>query len=207
MEASEPSPEEVTRLLRAADAGAEGARAELLELVYGELRAIAGARMRGERRDHTLGATGLVSEAYLRLFRTTPDADAAPEAWRDRAGFFAAASTAMRRILVDHARARSAGKRGGGAAPARGVALDAIEAACTLDPARFIALDAAIDRLAALDDRAAEVVRLRFFGGVELEAIAAALGVTSRTVKRDWQFARAWLREALHETTMAGGAP
>ncbi len=219
------SADDVTRLLRASSAGDVDARDHLLAIVYEDLHAMARRRMRGERRDHTLGATALVSEAYLRLFRAGAEgagdgaADGTGPAvpWADRAAFFAAAATTMRRVLVDHARARMASKRGGGgevrggaaspadaspdgtAAPARWrrVPLDALEAASSVDAAQVLELDEAMDALAAIDPRAAEVVRLRFFAGLELQEIGALLGVSDRTCKRDWAFARAWLHEAL----------
>ena len=170
-------------------------RDALLSAVHGELLGMARAQMRGERRDHTLGATALVHEAYLRLFRAlSPDATVD---WADRGAFYAAAATAMRRILVDHARTKARDKRGGPAAPSRRVALDVLEAARSADPATIVALDEAIERLASIDARAAEVVRFRFFAGLEQADIAALLGCTERTVKRDWAFARAWLHDAL----------
>ncbi len=168
--------------------------------------------MRDERNDHTLGATALVHEAYLRLFRSlTPDPapNTAPD-WTNRASFYAAAATAMRRILVDHARARSRAKRGGAPRASQRVSLDVLEAARTTEPETVRALDEAIDRLATIDARAAEVVRLRFFAGLEQSEIAKILGCTERTIKRDWAFARAWLHDALLETeseTSTGGAP
>jgi len=193
-----PDSENVTRLLRASSEGSVDARDALLRLVHEELRGMARSRLRGERRDHTLGATALVHEAYLKLFRAS--AINMPEAvWENRGAFFAAAATAMRRILIDHARARAVAKRGGTGAGRARIPLDVVEAASTADPDHLIALDEAIAQLEGIDTRAAEVVRLRFFGGLELVEIAEVLAVSDRTVKRDWQFARAWLHEAVRD--------
>jgi RNA polymerase sigma factor (TIGR02999 family) len=184
------SPEipEITRLLRAWRDGDDGAREELLPLVYSELRRLARARMRRERPDHTFQTTDLVHEACLRLLGSElPD-------WQDRAHFFAVAARAMRRLLVDHARARGYAKRGGGAlrlsldeVPDLSAPLEANQGAGLAD------LDEALDRLAALDPRQHQVVELRFFGGLSVEETAAVLGVSAVTVKRDWRTARAWL--------------
>lgn len=190
--------DDITRLLRESCEGVASSRDALLEAVHGELLGLARAQMRGERNDHTLGATALVHEAYLRLFRAL-----SPEAtidWADRGAFYAAAATAMRRVLVDHARARAREKRGGAERLSRRLPLDVLEAARSADPATIIALDEAIDRLATIDARAATVVRMRFFAGLEQTDIASLLGCTERTVKRDWAFARAWLHDALGET-------
>jgi RNA polymerase sigma factor (TIGR02999 family) len=176
----------VTGLLRA---GAEG-RAELLELVYEELRGIADHRMRGERAGHTLQATALVHEAFVRL------ADHRNADWRDRGHFFAAASEAMRRILVDHARRAAAEKRGG---DRERVTLGAVESEVEVDPEEAVALAEALVRLEQHDPRAAEVTRLRFFAGLSVEDTASALGLTVRTVHREWTYARArlfeWVRD------------
>ncbi len=160
--------------------------------VYDELRALAHARMRGEQRGQSLQSTELVHEAYLRIRK----GDGA--AWPGRPEFFAAAAVAMRRILIERARAKGRVKRGGdadGRAAAR-VALDLEEVAALADdrdPGAILALDRAIDRLEARDPRAAQVVRLRFYGGLDVEETAEALGASTRTVLRDWAFARAWL--------------
>lgn len=191
---------EITRLIESTAAGDDAARDRLVELLYAELRCMAGSLMRGEARDHTLGATALVGETYLRLFRRFEEASGKAPLWADRRAFFAAASVAMRRVLVDHARAKKAQKRGGPAARRlRTVEIDAISAATSLDPADFLALDEAIQRLDEVDERAAMVTRLRFFGGRDIEAVAGLLGVSARTVKRDWEFARAWLSDQLAE--------
>lgn len=190
-----PQADDVTQLLRASCEGDATSRDALLSAVHGELLGMARAQMRGERNDHTLGATALVHEAYLRLFRAlSPDATVD---WADRGAFYAAAATAMRRILVDHARTKARDKRGGSNAASRRVALDVLEAARSADPTTIIALDEAIEQLSSIDARAAEVVRLRFFAGLEQADIATLLGCTERTVKRDWAFARAWLHDAL----------
>lgn len=164
--------------------------------VYDELRAIAHARMRGERAGHTLQSTELVHEAYLRL---APDR---PAAWQSRARFFAAAAVAMRRILIERARARGRVKRGGDSSgrPAPRVSLDLEEVASLADdrdPEAFLALDEAIERLAGHDARSAQIVRLRFYAGLSVEEVAEALEISPRTVLRDWRFARAWLYRQL----------
>jgi RNA polymerase sigma factor (TIGR02999 family) len=144
--------------------------------------------MADERAGHTLSATALVHEAYLRLAsRDGHDA-------KGKAFFYAAAAQAMRRILIDHARRRGAAKRGG---ERRGLPLDVVELAIRDDPAEFLSLDEALLRLEERDGRAAEIVKLRFFAGLSEEETAAALGLTGRTVRRDWQFARAWLEREL----------
>ncbi|MBE0567317.1 MAG: sigma-70 family RNA polymerase sigma factor [Krumholzibacteria bacterium] len=165
---------------------------EFFALVYDELRSIAHARLRGERPGYTLQATELVHEAYLRL---APQGDAA---WECRGQFFAAAAEAMRRILIERARARSRIKRGGDAngRPALRVPLDLVELADLADagePEIILALDAAIERLAVRDGRVAKVVKLRYYAGLEVTEVAEALGASARTVLRDWAFARAWL--------------
>ncbi|MHC4992951.1 MAG: ECF-type sigma factor [Planctomycetota bacterium] len=191
-----PSDDEITQLIVDSADGSAESRDRLLNLVYSELHMLARSRMRGERGDHTLGATALVNEAYLRLFGE--DGAAVPEGgWGSRVGLFAAAATTMRRILVDHARARATQKRGGSASSAARVPLDLLEAARTAEPEQILALDDALTRLESIDARAAQVVRLRFYGALPLSAIAELYEVTDRTVKRDWNFARAWLRQHL----------
>jgi RNA polymerase sigma factor (TIGR02999 family) len=160
--------------------------------VYDELRALAHARMRGEPSGQSLQSTELVHEAYLRLGR------GGGTDWPSRGEFFAAAAVAMRRILIERARAKGRVKRGGdseGRAAAR-VALDLEEVAALADdqdPEGILLLDRTIDRLAERDERAAQVVRLRFYGGLDVEETAETLGTSTRTVLRDWAFARAWL--------------
>ncbi|MEO5617907.1 MAG: ECF-type sigma factor [Candidatus Eisenbacteria bacterium] len=160
--------------------------------VYDELRGIAHARMRGERTGHSLQTTELVHEAYFRL----RPADGGE--WGSRRQFFAAAAEAMRRILVDHARARGRLKRGGDAAgrPAPRLALDLKSAAVLADdqdPELILSLDHAIEKLAERDARAADIVRMRFYAGLSVAEVAEALELSTRTVLRDWGFARAWL--------------
>lgn len=161
---------------------------QLFPAVYAELRAAAQAQLRYERSDHTLQATALVHEAYLRLL------GGAYPAWNDRQHFFRAAAEAMRRILVEHARRRARVKRGGN--PIR-VSLTDVDSVIQHDPAEILALDSAIRRLEEQDPTAADIVRLRFFTGLSVEETAGILDLSERTVKREWAFARAWLYDAL----------
>lgn len=163
-----------------------------IQQVYDELRAIAHARLRGERANITLQSSELVHEAYMRL------GPADGTRWESRGQFFAAAAEAMRRILIDRARARGRQKRGGDAdgRPARRLSLDLAEVAALADdddPDTVLALDHAIGRLAEQDARVAEIVRLRFYAGLSVEEVAEVLETSTRTVLRDWAFARAWL--------------
>jgi RNA polymerase sigma factor (TIGR02999 family) len=168
-----------------------GASDAFFAQVYDELRALAHARMRGERTGGTLQSTELVHEAYMRL----KPGDG--RQWENRAHFFAAAAEAMRRILIDRARARGRVKRGGeDGRPAPKVSLDLAEVAALADdddPETILALDRAIERLAEQDERAAEIVRLRFYAGLSVEEVAELLEASPRTILRDWAFARAWL--------------
>jgi RNA polymerase sigma factor (TIGR02999 family) len=177
---------DVTRLLLDLSSGRAGAADDLLPLVYAELRSLAAKLLRNERPDHTLQPTALVHEAYLRLV------DQRVDTWQNKAHFLAIAATAMRRILIDHARRRRAAKRGG----AR-VTLDDDVAAETGPSLDLLELDDALARLSALDARQGQVVELRFFGGLGVEETAAVLGVAPATVKRDWTIARAWLHREL----------
>ena len=161
---------------------------ELLPLVYAQLHGAARRLMNGERASHTLQPTALVSEAYARLAK---DLSAA---WPGPREFYLAAAEAMRRILVDHARGRGAQKRGGDWSRA---SLDVVDLASDEDCGRLMALDAAILRLEQEDERAASVVRLRFFAGLSVDATAETLGLSRRTTLRDWEFARAWLLREL----------
>lgn len=164
--------------------------AELSSLLYEELRAIARSLMQGERPEHTLQATALVNEAYLRLIGTSPlDLDC-----RDR--FLALASTVMRRILIDHARGANRQKRGGGRARVP-LTVAAPEADLGMEPGDLLALDEALTDLAELDARKARVVELRFFGGLDEEVVARVLGIARSTASSDWRFARAWLLNRL----------
>lgn len=172
--------------------GRPAAAEHLLECVHENLRRIAQHRMSSERPGHTLQATALVHEAYMRLV-----GDAAGGlAWRDRAHFYAAAAEAMRRILVDHARRRKAEKRGG---QRQRVPLSVCDLAANDDPREILALDRALVRLQQSDAAAAEIVRLRFFAGLTVEQAAAATGVSERTIKREWTYARAALFRLLEE--------
>lgn len=178
---------EVTRLLRRAREGEPGALEEVFPLVLEELRAVAAGRLRGEPEGHTLQPTALVNEAYVKLV-ASPDVD-----WRDRAHFFAVAARAMRQVLVDRARRRNADKRGAGARPTTLSGEELLEAADGPSPEDLLALDEALDELDRLDPRLRQVVELRFFAGLTDGEIGQALGVTRRTVQRDWTKARAWL--------------
>ncbi|HPF37958.1 MAG TPA: ECF-type sigma factor [Phycisphaerae bacterium] len=197
---------DITKLLSSASMGAPGAHDELLRAVHDQLRRLADSHMRMERPGHTLGATGLVNETFLRLFRSNEEQDAPP--YRHRQAFYQAATTAMRRILIDHARARLAVKRAGGARRTERdrISVDLIEASETADPADLLALDEAMTQLASEDDRAAEVVRLRFYAGRNFEEIGQLLGVSDRTAKREWQFARARLQQLLDERGLSDPA-
>ena len=171
-------------------AGDREALDRLLPLVYDELRRIARRELRRERSDHTLTTTALVHEAYLTL---VDQSRARPG---DRVRFFAVAATAMRRVLIEYARRRRAAKRGGGERP---LSLDETAVAATDSAERLLALDDALTRLAALDARQARVVECRYFGGLTEEETAEALGVTARTVRRDWVKAKGWLYRELHD--------
>jgi RNA polymerase sigma factor (TIGR02999 family) len=183
-----PSAGEITRLLAAMKHGDQAAESELISLVYGEFHARAERYMRGERRDHTLQPTALVNETYLRLMQNHA------LDFRSRAQFFAAASIVMRRVLVDHARARGAGKRPGGK---QKVDLDEFLAARNPRLDQMLILDQALTRLGEMDARQARLVEMMYFGGLTEEETAAMLGISVRTVKRDWRSARAWLQAAL----------
>lgn len=185
----ESQPGEVTQLLAQLRAGDRDAESKLMPLVYVELRRLAAYYMRGERADHTLQPTALVHEAYIRLIKMNK------VDWQSRSHFFATAATAMRRILVDHARAHQANKREG--------LRDAIslDKALVVSPARsaeLIALDDALHRLAKFDARQSKIVELRYFGGLSDEEIAAVLDISTRTVKRDWRAAKAWLYDEVN---------
>jgi RNA polymerase sigma factor (TIGR02999 family) len=182
------SRQEVTGLLAEVKAGRKDALDRLMPLVYRELRRVAGRQMRAERVGHTLQPTALVHEAFLRLV------DQSHADWQSRAHFFAAAAQVMRRMLVDHARRRSAAKRG------VGVTLN--EDIFRRDPAsdhteEILAVDQVLERLAALDARQARVVELRYFGGLSVEETAESLGVSPRTVKLDWAMAKGWMKAEL----------
>ena len=183
---------EITRLLRAWGGGDQAAMEELAPLVYGELRRMAHRYLRRENPGNTLQPTALVNEAYLRLV------DVNSVRWEDRAHFFAVSAQMMRRILVDAARARATGKRGGGAVHLNlNESIDGIS-----DRGReLVALDEALDALAQLDPRKARVVEMRFFGGLTAEETAEVLKISAPTVLRDWKLARAWLMRELSRVT------
>jgi RNA polymerase sigma factor (TIGR02999 family) len=164
------------------DAGA------LLGALYDELRRLAAARMARERPDHTLSPTALVHEAWLRIGEDRPDG------WANRAQFFAAAAEAMRRILIEDARAKGRLRRGG---DRQRIGLTDLDLPAGEDPERVLAIAEAVERLAAVDARLAEVAKLRLYAGLGEEEAATVLGTSVRTVRRDWQFARAWLFQAL----------
>ena len=178
---------DVTGLLVAWSNGEEGADSGLMEAVHGELRRLARGYLRRERPDHSLPPTALVHEAYLKLV------DQRRVRWQNRAHFFAIAARLMRRILVDHARAHGAAKRGAG------IRVPLQDADYGADPPStdVLALDAALDRLATIDARHSRLVELRFFGGLTVEETAEALGISPATVKREWASAKAWLYQQL----------
>lgn len=176
---------DVTRLLHAAAAGDEEAAADLLPIVYNELRRLAAARLASENPGQTLQATALVHETYLRLVRADPD-----RRWDSRRHFFGAAAEAMRRILVEAARRKRAEKRGGGLARHDATQLPI---AAPEPPEDLIALDEALTRFAAIEPAKAELVKLRYFAGLTIEEAAAALGISPATAKRHWNYSRAWL--------------
>jgi RNA polymerase sigma-70 factor (ECF subfamily) len=180
----EHPPGDVTHLLLGLAAGDSQAENELLEVVYAELHRVADRLMRSERPDHTLQATALIHEAYLHLI------DQRGKDWKNRAHFFGVAALVMRRILVDHARTRRTEKRGGGQHKV------SLEETVLLTPEQsddILALDEALSRLSQFDPRQSRVVELRFFGGLTEPEAAEVLGVATRTVKRDWGIAKAWL--------------
>ena len=178
---------QVSRLLADWSKEDPAARDALVAIVYKELQRLAHHYMQGERANHTLQTTALVNEAYLRL------TDLTRMQWRDRAHFFAMAATLMRRVLVDHARDRARDKRGGG------VVFTALEDEPMAAPSSIdaLALDEALDRLAAIDPQHARIVELRYFAGLTIEETSEALGISPATVKREWTFARAWLHHQL----------
>ena len=185
------APTPVTELLRSWSAGDETALAKLIPLVEAELRRLARIYMARERLWHTLQATALVNEAFVRLV------DARQVAWQDRAHFLGIAARLMRRVLVDHARARGMQKRGAG-----GYAVP-LEDDMAVSPAQdldLLALDRALEALAAMDARKVQVIEMRFFGGMTVEETAGALRVSTDTVKRDWRLAKLWLLREMEGT-------
>jgi RNA polymerase sigma factor (TIGR02999 family) len=182
---------DVTRILEAIEGGDAQAASELLPLVYDQLRKVAQQRMATERSGHSLDATALVHEAYLKLVGQ----DAAELRWANRAHFYVAAAAAMRQILVDHARARGRLKRGGKGARLSLTVADLGDDDCGGD---LLALDEALRRLEEQDARLARVVELRFFAGLSVEETGQAMDMSARSVKREWSLARAWLYRALN---------
>jgi RNA polymerase sigma-70 factor (ECF subfamily) len=189
MDAPSVPQQRVTELLVRWSQGDDAALAELTPLVYEELRCLAHRCMGGERPDHTLQTTALVNEAYLRL------ADQTNPRWQNRAHFFAVAARAMRRILVSYARSQRSQKRGGGALK---VDLDEAALVSPEESQEIVDLHEALETLATLDSRKAQVVELKYFGGLNYDEMAEVLKISSITVRRDWRFARAWLYKELH---------
>ena len=179
-----PSGEDVTILLAELTKGDKEAASKLIPMVYDELRRLAGGYMRRERGDHTLQATALVHEAYLKLVEQH-SVD-----WQGRAHFFGIAAQVMRRILVDHARGHLREKRGSGQ---QAVPLDEALVFAPEQSMELVKLDEALERLSKLDPRQGKIVELRFFGGLTVEQTADLLGISPKTVKRDWSMAKAWL--------------
>jgi RNA polymerase sigma factor (TIGR02999 family) len=178
----------LTALLERWRSGDQDAAARLMELVYRDLHEIAAREMRRERREHTLQTTALVNEVYLRLFGIER------VQWKDRAHFFAVAAQQLRRVLVDHARRVRSEKRGGDQVK---LALKDSDGPGWQFDERVLAVDEALSRLQALDDRAGRAIELRFFGGLSEAEAAEALGISTATLKRDWEFARTWLAAQL----------
>ncbi len=186
---------EVTQLLNAMTKGDSGAAEKLLPLVYTELHRLAASYMRRERPDHTLQATALINEAYLRLAR-------GEEEWNNREHFIGVAANVMRHVLVDYARAHKAQQRDGGL---KRVELREDLAVSAEKLEEVVALDEALKALTSLHPRQAKVVELRYFGGLSLEQIASLLGVSERSVKRDWSLARIWLYRELQRAPSLSG--
>ncbi len=185
---SHPDQADITRLLEAVGEGDPRAAQKLLPQVYQQLRKAAQKQMADERPDHTLQATALVHEAYIRLVGSHE------VTWENRAHFYVAAAEAMRRILIEHARKRGRIKRGGDLAR---VPLSAVYLAEEANPEEIMSVDSAIRRLEERDSRMAKIVRLRFFAGLSTEEVAETLGLSDRTVRREWALARAWLHKEL----------
>jgi RNA polymerase sigma factor (TIGR02999 family) len=186
------APHQITQLLEAWSDGDKSAYDKLIPLVYDELHRLAHRYMSGERAGHTLQTTALVGEAYLRLVGQRG------VRWQNRRHFLAIAAQLMRRILVDHARTNARAKRGGGAQ------MFELDETAITSPARsadLVALDEALTKLAEIDSRKAQVIELRFFGGLNVEETAQTLGVSPNTVIRDWSMARAWLHQAVAKDT------
>ena len=179
---------EITLLLKAWSSGDQTAREKLIAVVYDELRKIASQYLRRERQHHTLQATALANEAYLKLV------DLSEVTWQDRAHFFAVAAQVMRHILVDYARQQGAEKRGGGL---QKLTLDEAISWMSERDLDLLALDEALAQLASFDPQQSQVVELRFFGGLSIEETAAVMGLSTATIKREWMLAKAWLHQKL----------
>lgn len=182
---------QITQILQAVDRGDPKAAEELLPLVYEELRKLATVRMANESAGHTLQPTALVHEAWLRLVGND-----AQVTFANRAHFFSAAAEAMRRILIERARRKSAGKRGG---DWQRIDLDKVDIAADADDDTLLLVNEALEKLAREDANAAQIATLRFFGGLTLEEAAQAMGVTERTANRYWAFARVWLFDEMRQ--------
>src|SRR2546423_892788 len=189
MDTPSASQQRVTELLAQWSHGDDAALAELTPLVYEELRRLAHHHMGQQRADHTLQTTALVNEAYLRL------ADQTDPRWQSRAHFFAVAARAMRQILVSYARSQRSQKRGGGAPK---IGLDEAAIVSPEQSQEIVDLHEALERLGTLDSRKAQVVELKYFGGLNYDEMAEVLKISRVTVRRDWEFARAWLHSELH---------
>ena len=192
MDAHATSPQRVTQLLANWSQGDNAALTELTPLVYEDLRRLAHRHMGGQRPDHTLQTTALVHEAYLRL------ADQTNPNWQTRAHFFAVAARAMRQILVDYAKSYRSQKRGGGALK---IELDEAALVSPAESKEIVDLHEALERLATLDSRKAQVVELKYFGGLNYDEMAEVLKISRVTVRRDWEFAKVWLYTELHNAT------
>jgi RNA polymerase sigma factor (TIGR02999 family) len=190
-----PSQHEVSQLLQAWGQGDSNAFDALVAIVYDELRRMARRHMARQSPGHTLQTTALIHEAYMRLV------DLKDVAWQDRSHFFAVAARAMRHVLVDYARSRRAAKRGG---KLRLVSLDEAATICEERAAEVVALDDALENLAAFDSRKCQVVELRYFGGLSVDETAEVLGVSPETVARDWRIARTWLHRELSRAAVDG---
>jgi len=182
------APKEITQLLIAWNRGDQQARDELIQHIYVELRRIAGGYLRRERPDHTLQPTALVNETYLRLI------DQSRVNWQNRAHFFGAAARLMRQVLINHAEARRAAKRGG---EAERVSLSDVDQFSVGQDVDLLALNEALRNLERIDPQQGQIVEMRYFSGLTIEEIAEVIGVSPATVKREWSTARAWLRREL----------
>jgi RNA polymerase sigma factor (TIGR02999 family) len=188
---------ELTRILTAIEQGNSSASEELLPLVYQELRRMAAHKMSAEPAGHTLQATALVHEAWLKLV------DVPSQSWQNRAHFFGAAAESMRRILIDRARRKHTHRRGSGALH---LDLDNLEIAHPLPDERLLALNEALDRFSLREPRQAELIKLRYFAGLKIEEAADVLGISEATAKRWWAYARAWLYSELTESPSSHGS-